>query len=85
MILLLPSQPGKKLQTVAVRQVKVADHHLERALGQDGLSSLAQSAGGDGRVRPLAEVLPEQFPHFAVVIYYQDSIHRLQRLGAGES
>ena len=75
MILLLKSQPGKKLQAVAIGQIKIADNHLKRALGQKGLAGFRQSARRDRRVGPLAKAVLQQFPHLPVIIDYEDSIH----------
>src|SRR5262249_44579106 len=76
MVPLLHSQPGKQLQAVAVGQIKIADDHSKRPLGRERVPSLRQRTRGHGREGPFAQAESEQFPHFPVIIDYQDSIHR---------
>jgi hypothetical protein len=75
MILLLESQPGKKLQAVAIGQIKIADDQLEWAFGQKGVAGFRQGPRRDRRVGPFAKAVPQQFSHLLVIIHYEDSIH----------
>jgi hypothetical protein len=74
----VPFQPRPKLQSGAIGQFKITDHHLKGPPSQDGVLGFRHRSCGDRRVGPSLKQLSQQFSHFRFVINQKDPGHSLR-------